>query len=130
MTHAQIAKHIALTTGHPVSRASVSAALARAGYSKPGVRYAMALPWKVKPEHANNYPARMLRLYAKGRMGAQLTEEDGKRLNSWLDTLDTQDAIVAYGPEVGFLYVPADEVDDRPDGYPIRPRTIDIEEIN
>ena len=129
MTHAQIAQHISLTTGTRVSRSSVSVALKRAGYAKPTARYAEAIPWKVKAEHANAYPARMLRLLAKARRGNHLTPDEDKRLEAWFNELAEQDAVVAYSPEVGFLYVPADEVGDRPDQYPIRPRTIAPEEL-
>lgn len=129
LTHAEIAEHIALTTGHRVSRSSVSVALSRAGYSKQGARYADALPWKVKTEHSNAYPARMLRLYAKSQRGHSLTEEEVKRLSSWLNELLDEDIVVGYCPEVGFLYVPADEIGDRPNDYPIRPRTISEEEL-
>lgn len=130
LTHAQIAQHISLTSGTRISRSAVSVALKRAGYAKPTARYSEALPWKVASEHANAYPARMLRLLAKGRRGARLTEEEAKRLNSWLDELDESGAIVAYSPDAGFLYVLADEEGDRPDGYPIRPRTIAPEELD
>lgn len=130
MTHAQIAQHISQVTGQKVSRSSVSVALSRAGYSQPGVRYNEAIPWKVRSSHSNEYPARMLRLLAKARRGNQLTEEEHKRLASWTDELVEQDLVVAYCPDEGFLYVEADEVADRPDGYPIRPRTISREELD
>ena len=129
MTHAEIAQHIYLTTGNEVSRSAVSAALRRAGRSRPTARYSEAIPWKVKAEHANAYPARMLRVYAKGRRGTGLTEEETRRLNSWLDELATGDLVVAYSPDAGFLYVEADEVADRPDDYPIRPRVIEPAEL-
>ncbi|MFM8896324.1 MAG: hypothetical protein ACKOE2_13385 [Actinomycetales bacterium] len=129
MTHAQIAQHVSLTSGTRISRSAVSVALARAGYSKPGARYDEAIPWKVRSEHSNAYPARMLRLLAKARRGTALTDEDAKRLGSWLDDLTEQDLVVAYSPDAGVLYVVGDEVDDGPEGFPIRPRTIEPEEL-
>ena len=129
MTHAQIANHIYLTTGEIVNRSAISVALSRAGKTKTLPRYKETLPWKVATEHAGEYPARMLRLLGRRNAGNRLTQQDEARLNSWIEMLDSENVIVAYGPEVGFLYVDPDERGDKPDGLPIRNRTITPDEI-
>lgn len=130
LTHAQIAEHVERTTGVRVSRTAISVALHRAGLSKDAMRYRAELPWKVRGEHLTQYPARMLRLLGRRRAGIQLTTEEGERLDAWLEGLAEKDLVVGYAPDYeGFLYVYADEKYDRPNGVPIRSRTIDNEEI-
>lgn len=106
MTHAQIAEHIYRTTGQRVSRSSVSAALSRAGKTD-RIRYDKWIPWRVKIEHNAEYPLTMLRYLARREQGLPLTEEQGKRLDSWLVKLDDGNAVVAYAPNTteGFFYV-------------------------
>lgn len=131
-THQQIADHLSLTTGHRVARATVSAALSRAGLtSRVGPRYSDELPWRVKRHHLAEYPARMLRLLGRRRASQVMAVEDAKRLDRWLDSLQEQGLVVAYCPEhtPGFLYVVADEVGDGDRGVPIRRRTITLDEL-
>lgn len=130
LTHAQIAERVERTTGVRVSRTAISVALHRAGLSKDAMRYKTELPWKVRGEHLTQYPARMLRLLGRRRVGMELTAEESERLDAWLEGLVEKDLVVAYAPDYeGFLYVYADEREDRPDGVPIRRRTIDNDEI-
>lgn len=108
MTHQEIADEIAKRTGEPVARSTVSAAISRAGLSGTMPRYREVIPWKVKVGHLNEYPARMLRLYGRRRDGYSLTDEEAKRLESWLLMLDSENAVVGYDPdneEQGFHYV-------------------------
>lgn len=113
MTHQEIADHVFRATGTRVTRGAVSAAISRANLSKPANRYEECLPWTVKVEHAKHYAARMLRLLGRRLSAVDLSPEDAKRLDSWLATLKTNHAVVAYAPETaeGFFYVNADEGD-------------------
>ena len=128
-SHADIAAHVEKTTGHKVSRSAVSAALSRAGLTKSTPRYKEEIPWRVRETHATEYPARMLRLLGRRRRGLSLTDEDDARLSSWMEQLADWNAVVAYSPSAGFLYVAADEIGDWADGIPIRRRTISDEEL-
>jgi hypothetical protein len=128
-SHADIAAHVEKTTGHKISRSAVSAALSRAGLTKATPRYKKEIPWRVGEAHLTAYPVRMLRLLGRKRSGQPLTEEEEDRLRSWMDQLAEWDAVVAYSPSAGFLYVAADEVGDWEDGIPIRHRTITDDEL-
>jgi len=128
-SHADIAAHVEKTTGHKVSRSAVSAALSRAGLTKATPRYRDEIPWRVSEAHLTEYPVRMLRLLGRKRRGPDLTEEEAERLTSWMNQLADWDAVVAYSPTVGFLYVAADEVGDWENGIPIRHRTITDDEL-
>ena len=122
LTHQQVADRVLQTTGQPVSRSSVSAALSRAGISANGSRYREELPWRVKVNHIQEYPARMLRLLGRRRSGHTLTDTENKRLDSWLEMLSDDHAVVAYDPtsQFGFYYVEKDDAVDGINGIPIR----------
>lgn len=124
MTHQEIADHVFRSTGTRVTRGAVSAAISRANLSKPANRYEECLPWTVRVEHAKHYAARMLRLLGRRMSGIELSEEEAKRLDSWLATLEANHAVVAYAPETaeGFFYVDAQDGDG--DEIPIRRQTV------
>lgn len=132
MTHQQIADHVAATTGVKVSRAAVSLALSRAGVTANQRSYKDVVPWRVAEQFQDKYPVRMLRLLGRRRRGEPLSEDQVKRLDSWLGQLEAEDLVVAYAPSTptGLIYVVADEPGDRPDGIPIRPRQIRPEEVS
>jgi hypothetical protein len=122
LTHQQVADRIYTTTGVRVSRTTVSAALSRAGISKPTSRYRDELPWRVKIEHIKEYPARMLRLLGRRRAGLPLNPVEEDRLDAWLLKLEEDHAVIAYDPEspYGFYYIEKNDVTDGLDGIPIR----------
>lgn len=130
-THQEIADLVYETTGIPVTRGAVSSAVSRAGMSAQGKRYTDTLPWRVKIEHSKHYAARMLRLLGRRRAGEVLHEQDGQRLDSWLEKMDAEGTVVAYIPETaeGFHYM------DPPVGYvmhnnvPIIRQTISLDDI-
>jgi hypothetical protein len=128
-SHADIALHVEKTTGHQVKRSAVSAALSRAGLTKATPRYKAEIPWRVSEAHLTEYPVRMLRLLGRKRRGLPMNEEEDDRLASWMDQLSEWNAVVAYSPTMGFLYVAADEIGDWEDGIPIRRRTITDDEV-
>lgn len=107
MTHQQIAEQVTRETGYRVSRSTVSAALHRAGASSPAKKYPEVMPWTVHEEHQVHYAARMLRLLGRRRRGIQNSAEADARLNSWLDQLEANGAVVTYVPDTedGFFYV-------------------------
>jgi hypothetical protein len=129
LTHQQIADRVFQQTGHPVSRSTVSAALHRAGLSANGARYREELPWRVKMEHIAEYPARMLRLLGRRRAGGEMTEDENKRLDSWLAQLEAEHAVVAYdaSSRFGFYYIEKDDSIDGKDGIPIRIKMVHID---
>lgn len=120
MTYKQIAQWLLDNEGVEVSPTSIGSALSRAGVSNGRARYAEHLPWTVHAEHIQHYAARMLRLLGRRDSGLQISEADNARLDSWLERLRDEHAIVAYAPEQypddGFVYVDGDFPKD---GIPI-----------
>jgi hypothetical protein len=108
MTQQEIADHVFKATGNRVTRAAVSAALARAGVPRARPRYDELLPWRVRVEHDSHYAPRMLRAEARRRAGVELPAKELRRLEAWKETLLESKAVVHYDPEApgGFFYVP------------------------
>lgn len=111
MTQQEIADETYRETGIRVTRAAVSAALARAGAPPMRSRYSELLPWRVRVEDDNHYALRMLRAEARLRSGSQISDREFRRLEAWKKTLKENGAVVHYDPEVKhaprFFYVPA-----------------------
>lgn len=107
MTHKEIAELVTRTTGYPVSRSTVSAALHRAGASSPAKRYPEEIPWDVRQQHQTHYAARMLRLLGRRRKGIANSAESDARLDAWLRQLEESGAVVTYVPDTkdGFFYI-------------------------
>lgn len=131
MTHQEIADKVSVDLGEPVSRVSVTLALSRIGEDSRAPRYDDVIPWRVRGRHRNEIAVRNLRLLGRRRAGSRLNKQQEARLEEWLTWLDEQEAVVGYCPDrdPGFVYVAADEPHDRPNGLPIRPRTLIIEEF-
>jgi hypothetical protein len=102
LDYQQIADWIEANEGVKVSRMSVASKFSRAGKANPRPRYDKHLPWKVKAEHGQNYAAKMLRLLGRRDHGLSLSKEQNKRLDSWLQELRDNHAVVAYVPNTGF----------------------------
>lgn len=130
-THQEIADLVHETTGIPVTRGAVSSAISRAGMSAQGKRYIRTLPWRVKIEHSKHYAARMLRLLGRRMDGDEMLAEDEKRLDSWLEKMDTERTVVAYIPETpeGFHYMDPPRGYVMVDGIPIIRHEIRLDEI-
>lgn len=128
LTHQQIAERVFATTGHQVGRSAISAALSRAGLSKNLPRHSDVLPWRVKSEHIREHPARMLRVLARQRSGAEVKDYELKRLEGFLAKLEAEHAVVAYDPQsqYGFYYVEKRDGIDALDGIPIRRESVKI----
>jgi hypothetical protein len=105
LKHHEMAVRVYEQTGHSVARSTISAALSRAGLTN-RIRYKEDIPWKrIKEEHNHHYAVEMLRLWARTKQGdPTMSENRQKRLESWLDTLEDMNAVVAY-------------VDNSPDGF-------------
>ncbi len=129
LTHQQIADRVYLTTGERVTRSSISAALSRAGLSKNTLRYNEEIPWRVSVGHIVEYPARMLRLLGRQRNGLTISDNEAGRLESWLEKLEADNAVVGYDPDsqYGFYYVEK-EPGEGANGVPIRVQRIHIQE--
>lgn len=65
------------------------------------------IPWAVNVEHRWAYPLAMLRVEARRRAGRELRDDDSERLESWLQMLKGEDAVVHYDPDTdeGFHYI-------------------------
>lgn len=113
MTHQQIADAVSKETGIKVGRSTISAALSRAGLTQ-RIRYDEYIPWKpVKVEHNHHYAIEMLRLVARQAQGEELDDARQARLDSWLQRLQEENAVVMYvydSPD-GFYYVPRQAAD-------------------
>jgi len=121
-SHQDIVQYVFDTTGERVSRTTVSAAISRAGLSKPQSRYQETIPWRVKVEHIRDYPARMLRLLGRRMEGQVLNPTEANRLDSWLQQLLEDDAVVVYDPQSGFGY--ASRKPEDPTDVPIHIKTV------
>ena len=131
LTHSQIVDWIKDRYDVVVARSAVSAALSRAGLTRTGMRYRDEIPWRVKAEHLTQYPARMLRLLGRRRLGMELIDDESQRVDAWLTSLEERELVVAYCPDgPGFIYVDADEVGDGDNDIPIRKRTILTDELD
>ena len=90
-------------TGETRGRAAFAVAMSRYGVKSIKRRetkvFSETLPWRVKAEHANQYPARMLRALGRREAGAKLPKAEAKRLDSWLKDLDEDNAVIHYDPD-------------------------------
>ena len=84
------------------------------------------IPWAVKVEHRWAYPLAMLRVEARRRAGRELREDDRARLESWLEMLSEEDAVVHYDPDTdeGFFYVSREDGDSDLIHQPARKTTL------
>lgn len=124
MTHQQIADEISRQTGHKIGRATVSAAISRGGLNQRQTRHNEVIPWTVKVEYLRDYPVRMLRLLARRRNGDPLSDHDEARLDSWLERMNADDAVVMYDPDTGFAY--GDRCNDCLPDVPVHPIPVRI----
>lgn len=99
LTHEQIAQRILEETGENVARSTVSVALHRAGLTDNRASFKEEIPWRLRGKDLKAYPIRMLRLLGKRRQGLELNEDENRRLDSWLATMDAENAVVAWDPD-------------------------------
>lgn len=130
MTHQECADRVYALTGERVTRTSISSALSRAGVSSTKPRHTETIPWRVSVKHTREYPARMLRLLGRRRLGLEINDDETQRLDGWLAKLDGDHAVVGYDPdsEFGFYYIEKDDKLDGLDGIPIRRQTVSVVE--
>lgn len=128
LTHQQMADRVYEQTGRRITRAAITVALMSYGLTSTKPRYKETIPWRVKVEHAKTYPIRMLRLLGKRRAGVELSEEEDRLLDTWIDHLIVENLIVAYDPDddMGVIYVDAGYRDHEDDGIPIRKKTVHL----
>jgi hypothetical protein len=79
----------------------------RRGIERLKPRYEDLLPWRVRPEHANLTPAKMLRREGRLRSGEKVSDADLAELNRWKTKLSNSGAVVHYEPasDQGWFYV-------------------------
>lgn len=109
-THEDIAEEVFKKTGTRLGRSTISAAIVRAGLAV-SQRYDEEIPWVVKIEHQRDYPAKMLRCLARQRASLVITDEEQKRVTSWMDRMERDATVVAYDSTRGFGYGPRGEED-------------------
>lgn len=68
------------------------------------------VPWRVKVIHEQDLHVRMLRLYAREKLGLPIPKDRQKKYREWRADMDLLDLVVTYSPETGFA------LDDRRDG--------------
>lgn len=126
LTQQEMVEEIYRTTGERVTRAAVAQAVVRSNLGGPRMRYKEHIPWHVEQTHLLSYPVRMLRLLGRRDAGLPMKEGEAARLDSWLETLDRENAVVAYDPtsEDGFAYVPREAGDSTT--IPIRVQTVKL----
>lgn len=131
MTHQEMADKISADQGEPISRVSITLALSRIGEDPRTPRYDNIIPWRVKAKHRNETAVRNLRLLGRRKAGLPNSKEMETRLDNWLRWLEENNAVVGYcrDRDPGFVYVAADEPEDRPGGVPIRPRDLTLDEF-
>jgi hypothetical protein len=97
-----------------ITVAGVASYRSRHGLTRRQVRADDLVPWFVEEPHRNLYLLEMLRLEARIRAGAKLSERELKRNRNFRENLAAADAVVHYDPtsEAGFYYVPRLETDD------------------
>lgn len=103
----QIADRIHERTGTKLAPKAVKAFLSRAG-ANDEIRWKDHIPWSpIRPEHANGYPAVMLRYAARREHGLEMSDDANQRLDVWLAKLRENDVVVTYDydSEDGFSYV-------------------------
>lgn len=106
----------------PISRSTVASAMRRAGIKNGRTRnrYDVEIPWTVPTRHSMAYPAMMLRLMGRRRVGAPMTTHEAELLDAWLAERRLTQTVVAFNANYGFRYVRAHD-GDAPNGVPIRP---------
>jgi hypothetical protein len=124
MTYAEMADLVYQNTGYRVTDMAISVAMHRHGLSEAPVRYKKEIPWKVKTEHAQATPVRMLRLLARRRASEPLTRAQTVALDNWLIKLAQAKAVVVYDPDTGFHYAERIKGDGR--AVPIRPYEVSV----
>jgi len=126
LTQREMVEEIERTTGEVVTRSAVAQALSRYGLAEQAERYTKQIPWRVREEHINEYPARMLRLLGRRMAGKPLTDRENQRLDNWLAKLKQQQAVVGYDPTHprGFAYIPRRLGDPR--DIPIHRQTVKL----
>ena len=110
LTHKQIAERLTEELGVRIAPSTVSADLLRHGKTKSTVqRYDETVPWRVKPQHTNEYPVRMLRLLGRRLENNPMDDVDARRLASWMAKLVEERLVVGYCPDgtPGFRYIDA-----------------------
>lgn len=111
-THKQIQAIVQATTGHEVSESTISVAVSRLGAANRRKNHVKYIPWRVQAAHIRQYPAIMLRVYARymdaDRDASILSHDDRRRLFGWLAMLAEDHKVVDYKPDDGgFVYVRA-----------------------
>ncbi|AWN07548.1 immunity repressor [Streptomyces phage Goby] len=86
----------------------------RRGLPRRIVRDDDLIPWLIKEEHRWLYPLAMLRVEARLRAGAKVSELELSRVTNWKQMLEEENAVVHYDPDTedGFFYVPRQPDDD------------------
>jgi len=109
LTQRQIAERWYDETGENCSRAAVGMAISRYGLKSAHAieRYDDLIPWQVQSVHSMHKHARHLRWLSRRRRGLPLNDEESRRLDSWLQKLETSNAVVHYDPDTpqGFWLV-------------------------
>lgn len=81
---------------YEVTERAVYLGLRKVGAVKPTNHYRDLVPWRVKRDHDNAYPAQMLRLLGRRFAGEILNPTLERKLRNWLKKLKDGDLVVTY----------------------------------
>ena len=121
LTFEEISDAVHRAGGAGVSQAALETALSSACMTGEALTsYFDCLPWRIRPEHAGDPSAAMLRLVGRRRVGVPLPRALCDRVDAWLAELAQRRVVVAYSPIDGFVLVPESMRSGRHRDLPIR----------
>lgn len=109
-TDGEVVKYLREHENIVVTRQAISAWRRRRGEQKRQMP-PRAIPWRLRPEHAQSKPARVIRWHARVERGEPLTEEERARYEKALKLLRERDVVFHYDrdTEQGWFLVPRRE---------------------
>jgi hypothetical protein len=111
LTPKQIAETLLAEDDIRVTPAAIGMWRKRQGIAPTMARHAALLPWKLRREHKDLWPAVQLRTEGMRRRGEKISPRQAKSLDDWIANLEAQNAVVHYDrdSENGFYNVPRRE---------------------
>lgn len=107
LTPRQIADRLLAEDYIDVTPEAISMWRHRRGMTPMVTRHPELIPWILKPQHQDLWPAQMLRLEGRRRAGEELSQRNAGSLQRWKARLEKLGAVVHYDPDTdqGFFNV-------------------------
>lgn len=111
LTPKQVAERLLAEDNIQVTPEAITVWRRRRGIQPLTTKHSELLPWTVKKQHQDLWPAQMLRLEGRLRRGESISEKQRMWLENWKKKLSELNAVVHYDPESekGFYNVPRRE---------------------